>query len=99
MRLRHAFQRLAIRPRKSHGGISGNACSQALSLEQRKFSEAAFDALVDVSQTFFEPQDFLPDHREAEVAGLDDARVNRTDRDFVHAVALHGHEGVVVGDG
>ena len=67
-----------------------------MALEDRQLGEAPLDALVHVAEPLLEPEHFLADDREAEVAGLDDAGVHRPDRDLVHAVAVDAHERVVV---
>jgi hypothetical protein len=54
--------------------------------------KAALDALVLVAEALFQAQHALAHHREAEVARLDDAGVDRADRDFVHAVAFDADE-------
>src|SRR5580700_7728099 len=49
---------------------------------------------MDVAEALFEPHDSLAIGGEAEVSGLDDAGVNRTDRNAVQAFALHRQERV-----
>ena len=84
----HAFERLAIRPRKRHGGIARDARGEPMALEERQLREAPLDALVRVAQPLLEPQHFFTDDREAKVPRLDDAGVHRAHRDLVHALAL-----------
>ncbi len=55
------------------------------------------DALVDVAQALLQPHHGLAVGGEAEMAGLDDAGVDRADRDLVQALALGRQEGVGVG--
>ena len=54
-------------------------------------SKPFLDPLVGVGKPLFESQDLLADDLEPEVAGLDDPRMHRPDRDFVHAVAADAH--------
>ena len=54
------------------------------------------DALVDIAEPLLEPHDRLAAGVEAEVAGLDDPGMNRTDRDLMQARALGLEEGVGV---
>ena len=53
------------------------------------------DALVHVAQALLQPHHGFAIGGEAEVAGLDDAGMHRTDRDLVQAVAFHRQERVV----
>jgi hypothetical protein len=59
-----------------------------MTVRQRHGLETLFDALVHAAQALLEPEHLLADDLEAEVAGLDDARVHRTHRNFVDAVAF-----------
>ncbi len=52
------------------------------------------DALVGVSQPLLQPDHGLAACGKPEMSGLDDPRVHGTDRDLVHAVALHRQEAV-----
>ena len=54
------------------------------------------DALVDIAEPLFEPHHRLAAGVEAEVARLDDPRVDGTDRYLVQSRPLHGEEGVGV---
>src|SRR5439155_18502669 len=54
---------------------------------RQRLEPAVFPAETDV-----ELEDGLADPREAEVTGLDDAGVDRPDRDFEHALTLDGGE-------
>jgi hypothetical protein len=46
-----------------------------------------------VAEALLEAQHFLADDRKAEVPRLDDSRMHRADRDFVHAIACDANEG------
>ena len=98
-RVRHALERLAVGPRERHGGITGHAGRETMRVLQLQRLEAPLDTLVYVAETLLESQHLFADDREAEVAGLDDARMHRPDRHFVHAVAFDAHEMVVVHGG
>ena len=52
------------------------------------------DALVDVAEPLLEPHHGLAVGGEAEMAGLDDAGMDRPDRDLVQALALGGQEAI-----
>ena len=52
----------------------------------------ALDALVDVAQPLLQAHDGLAIGGEAEMAGLDDAGMDRTDRDLMQAFALGGEK-------
>ena len=52
------------------------------------------DTLVGISEPLFQPDHGLATGREAEMSGLDDSRMDGTDCDLVHPVALHGKETV-----
>src|SRR5437763_948638 len=52
------------------------------------------DAFMRVPKALFQPQAALADHREAEMPGLDDAGMHRTDGDLVHPLALDRNEGI-----
>jgi hypothetical protein len=54
---------------------------------------------MNIPQVLLESEHLFPDDGEAKVARFNDTGVDRTHWDFVHTVALHGHEGVVVNDG
>ncbi len=51
-----------------------------------------FDPLVDEPQPGLHPQDGLPHHPEAEMPGLDEPGVHRSDRDLVHTGAFDRDE-------
>ena len=69
-------------PGELGGAVETGACYQRL------------DALVGVSETLLEPHDRLAAGGEAEMPWLDDAGVDRTDRDLVQALALGREEDV-----
>ena len=50
---------------------------------------------MDIAKPLLEPQHFLADNGKTEMAGLDDAGVDRADRDFVYPVAFDADEGIV----
>ena len=54
----------------------------------------AFDALVDIAEPLLQPHDRLAVGGEAEMAGLDDAGMDRADRDLVQALAFGGEEAI-----
>ena len=56
----------------------------------------AVDALVDIAEPLLEPHDRLAAGVEAEMAGLDDPRVDRTDRNLVQILRPRAKEGVRV---
>src|SRR5215469_3684438 len=65
-----------------------------MSVEDLELSEAPLDALVHVAETLLEPQHLLPNAGEAEVPGLDDARVHWTHGNLVHTLSVDAHERV-----
>src|SRR6516162_6968377 len=65
-----------------------------MSVEDIELSEAPLDALVHVAETLLEPQHLLPNDGEAEMPGLDDARVHWAHGNLVHTVSVDAHEGV-----
>ena len=71
-----------------HARIAGNSLRQFESLHERGRLEKLFDALVDEVHARFEIDNRFAFDAEAKMAGLDDARVNGTDRDFVEAFAF-----------
>jgi len=76
--------------------VARNASGKAMRVEDGQRFEALFDALVRVTQALLEAQHFLADDLETKVPGLDDAGVNRADRNLVHAVAAHPYERVIL---
>jgi hypothetical protein len=57
--------------------------------------QQCIDALVHVAEPLLQARHGLAIRRETEMARLDDAGMDRTDRDLVKAVAMHGQEGIV----
>ena len=53
-----------------------------------------FDALVGISQPLFQPDHGLAARGKAEMPGLDDAGMHRTDRNLVQAVAFRRQEAI-----
>ncbi len=72
------------------GGPPGQLCR---AVEVGAFHQL-LDALVDIAQALLEPDDRLAAGGEAEMSGLDDAGMDRTDRDLVQAFALGGKEDI-----
>ena len=54
------------------------------------------DALADVAQPLFQVQHLFVHRQKAEMAGLDDAGMDRPHRNFIDAAALRGLEGIAV---
>ena len=65
--------------------------SLAAALERRA-GHQRLDALVHIAQPLFEPHHRLAIRGEAEMARLDDAGMDRADRDLVQALALDRQE-------
>ena len=95
-RRRDALERLRVRPRIRDGAVSRHASREPIRVAQRHLLESLFDALVNVTQPLLEAQDFLADDLEAEVSGLDDAGVHRSDGNLVHSVACDPDERVLL---
>src|SRR4029450_5423315 len=57
-----------------------------MAFDERHALEALLDALVHVAEALLEPQHLFADDRKAEVPRLDDAGVDRTHPDLVHAL-------------
>src|SRR5207247_2472202 len=91
-----AFDRHRVRPGVGDRGVAGHAAGELRPLFQRHLLEAFLDAFVLVAEPLLKPQDLFADDREAEVPWLDRARVDRTDRDLVHAFALDRDERIAV---
>ena len=93
--LRCRFQRHAIGPGIAHGGVARDAPGQPAGVQRRQLRHAMLDALVRVAQALLQTQHFLPHHREAEMAGLDDAGMHRAHGNLMDAVAVHMHKRVI----
>ena len=91
---RGGLQRHGIGPGKCHAAVAGDARREPGPFLQRQRFEAFLDAFMRVPKALFQPQDALADHREAEMPGLDDAGMHRTDGDLVHPLALDRNEGI-----
>ena len=83
----------------AHGGVAADPLRQFDALRGRAPLEQLLDPAVQEPQPGLHLQDGLADHREPEVAGLDEARVDGSDRDLVDAVTLDRDERVGVGIG
>src|SRR4029450_3567993 len=67
-----------------------------MAFDERHALEALLDALVHVAEALLEPQHLFADDRKAEVPRLDDAGVDRTHRDLVHAVTADRDEWIAL---
>jgi hypothetical protein len=76
--------------RVGNGAVAGDAASELGSSVEIGTSHQALNSLVNVAKPFLKPNHRLAICREAEMAGLDDAGMDRTDRDLVHAFAFGG---------
>ena len=76
------------------GRIAGDAAGEPRRPVEIGALHQALDALVDVAEPFLQPDHGLAARGEAEMAGLDDAGVDRADGDLVQAVAFGGEEAV-----
>ena len=65
-----------------------------MALVQRQRLKTFGDAFVGIAEPLFQSQHFFSDNGEPEVAGLDDAGMDRTDCDFMHAIAFDHDEGI-----
>src|SRR5881396_2425763 len=91
-----AFDRHRVRPGVGDGGVAGDPARELRAFFERHLLEAFLDAFVLVAEPLLKLQDLFADDREAEVPRLDRARVDRTDRDLVHAFALDRYERIAV---
>ncbi len=66
-----------------HGAVARDAAGEPSALGEIGTLEQPLDALVDVAQPLLEAGDGLAIGGEAEMAGLDDAGMDRADRDLV----------------
>src|SRR4051812_44632268 len=74
----------------SDGGVAGGAAGEARAVREVRACHQSFDALVNVAETFLKPHYCLAVSGEPEVAGLNNAGVNRADRDLVQAGTFGG---------
>ena len=72
--------------------IARDARDHARRLGEVDAGQEAIDALVHVAEPLLQPRHGLAIGGEAEMAGLDDAGMHRTDRNLVQAVAVHRQE-------
>src|ERR1041385_9394515 len=80
------------RNRVGHGAVAGHASRQFGNLFDGCTPHQRLDALVRVAEPCFETDDRFAVGVETKMAGFDDAGVNGTDRDLVHAVAFGRQE-------
>ncbi len=78
--------------REGHRAVARHAAGEARGPGEVGTLEQALDPLVDVAQPLLETGDRLAVGGEAEMAGLDDAGMDRAHRDLVQAVALDRQE-------
>ncbi len=76
------------------GAVAGHAAGELGGMRELGAGHQALDALVDVAQPFLQAHHRLAVGGEAEMPGLDDAGMDRTDRDLVQALALDRQEGI-----
>src|SRR5204863_9305804 len=82
------FDRLRVSPRIGDRAVARHAAGEAMRLIDFQRLETLFDALMRVSQAFFETEHFFADDLKAEMAWLDDAGMHGSDWNFVYAVAF-----------
>src|SRR5690606_22587528 len=82
------FHREAERQGVTDGGVTRDALDQRYHGGQQTPLGMLLDAPMDEPQPRLELEDRLADHGQAEVAGLDQARVDGSDRDLVDARAI-----------
>ena len=92
----HTFERLTIGPRECDSRIAGDPRGQPVAFEQGQLGESPLDALVHISEVLLEPENLFAHDGKAEMARLDDARMHRSDRNLVHALAFDRHKRVVI---
>jgi hypothetical protein len=92
---RERLDDLRVRGRVPDGRVAGEGLHLVDRALGRPADERALHAAVLVAERDLEVEDLLAVALEAEVAGLDHARVHRADGDLVHRVAL---DAVEVGD-
>ena len=80
--------------RVGNGTVARGAARQLRRLLDGRAGKQRLDALMDVTQALLEPHHRLAVGGEAKVSRLDDAGVNRADRNAVQAFALHRQESV-----
>ncbi len=78
-----------------HRAVAGHPAGEPRRLLQRQTAEQFIDAFVDVAEPLLQPNDCLTVAGETKMPRLDDAGVNRTDRDLMQALTLHRQERVI----
>src|SRR5579859_275487 len=84
--VQRTLDRHAIGPRKGDRGVSGDASCETVSVARGQVLEQPLDSPVRIAQPLLKAQHLFTDHGEAEVPGLDHARVDRTDGNLVDTV-------------
>jgi hypothetical protein len=79
-------------PGIGHRAVAGDAADQPSPSLEIGGGQQALDALVDVAEPLLQPHHRLAVGREAEMAGLDDAGMDRADRNLVQPFALDRQE-------
>src|SRR5690606_30070753 len=74
--------------------VARDAARETRGPVERRAGHQRLHALVDVAKALLQPHDELAIGVEAEMAGLDDAGMDRPDRDLVNALPLDRQEGV-----
>ena len=78
--------------RVSDGAVAGGAARELCALVDACAGHQRLGALVHIAKALFEPHHRLAVGGEAEMPGLDDAGMDRADRDLVQILALDGEE-------
>ena len=89
------FERTCERKTQRDGRISRSARNNARSLVAINVGQEPVDALVDVAEPRFQARDGLAVRGEAEMTGLDDARVYGADGNLMQALPVHRLKRVV----
>jgi hypothetical protein len=84
----------AMAPGVGHGGIATHRLDQRRQRKGWAAQQQGLDAAVLVAQLDFQVVHLLAQAHEAEVAGLDDAGVDRAHTHLMHLLAAHAKEGV-----
>src|SRR5262249_28049123 len=91
----HRLERLRVSPGVGDSGIAGDAPRQTAAFSNRQRLEALLDPFVHVTESLLQAQHLLANDLETEMARLDDAGVNGTDRNLVHAIPGDANERVL----
>ena len=86
------FDRVGEGERIGDGAVARCAPGQLRAAFDARARHQRFDALVHIAEPLFEPRHRLAIGGEAEMPGLDDAGMDRADRDLVQALALDRQE-------